>query len=275
MIPQQIFEVTDIPIIGMLILLEGLLSADNALVLAIMVRHLPEKLRSKALIYGLGGAFVFRAIAILLATFIMKLWWLQAIGALYLVWITVKHFFFNKVSHNDKQIRQIGDKASFWKTVFLVELADIAFAVDSVLAAVALAKTNAATAFESKLWVVYTGAIIGVLLLRYAAKIFLGLLEKYPFLEHMAYMLVGWAGVKLAVMAGHHFTLEAKPGFYIPEMPPALFWSVLILILIGGGIHAYRNKAVPDNGNPEPIEENINTVDNLHDDSTEIPEKQL
>jgi YkoY family integral membrane protein len=263
MIPQQIFEVTDIPVIGMLILLEGLLSADNALVLAIMVRHLPEKLRGKALIYGLGGAFIFRAIAILLATFIMGLWWLQAIGALYLVWITVKHFFFNRDHHEEKQIGHIGDKASFWKTVLLVELADIAFAVDSVLAAVALVQVGEGQKFESKLWVIYAGAIIGVILLRYAAKVFLGLLEKYPFLEHMAFLLVGWAGVKLAVMSAHHYTKIAKPGFYIPEMPPALFWSVLFLILIGGGIHAYRNQVTPNDGIPESIEEEIKAVDNL------------
>lgn len=265
MLPPQIFEVSDIPVIGMLIVLEGLLSADNALVLAIMVRHLPEKLRGKALIYGLGGAFVFRAAAILLATFIVGLWWLQAIGALYLIWITVKHFFLNRGHEDEKAAGHKADFKGFWQTVLLVELADIAFAVDSVLAAVALVQTGDPIHFQSKLWVIYTGAIIGVILLRYAAKFFLGLLEKYPFLEHMAFMLVGWAGVKLVVMAGHNFTKVTHPGFSIPEMPPALFWGVLFLILIGGGLYAKKHAAPADDGIPEAIEADIAVAESAHE----------
>lgn len=253
--PAQIFEYGDIAVIAMLILLEGLLSADNALVLALMVKHLPKEQQAKALTYGLGGAFVFRAIAIGLATFIMKLWWLQAIGAGYLIWMMVKHFWSNKDHHEEKEVGHKADKAGFWKTVMLVELADIAFAVDSVLAGVALAKASTKQVFESKLWVVYAGAVIGIILLRYAAKFFLKLLDKYPTLEHLAYALVGWAGIKLLVMAGHHFTAETKPGFMIPEMEPAVFWSVLLLILIGGIWHAARHP----NPNPDGIPDSIDS----------------
>lgn len=252
--PPQIFEYSDIAVIAMLILLEGLLSADNALVLAIMVRHLPADQRGRALTFGLGGAFVFRAIAIGLAMFIMKLWWLQAIGAGYLIWMMVKHFWFNKDHHEEVEAGHMADKAGFWKTVLMVEIADIAFAVDSVLAGVALAKASTKVAFESKLWVVYAGAVIGIVLLRFAAKAFLKLLDMYPSLEHLAYALVGWAGVKLLVMAGHHFTADIKPGFLIPEMEPAVFWSVLVLILIVGTWYAVRHANPKPDGIPDAIE---------------------
>lgn len=236
---HQKFEYADIPVIGVLILLEGLLSADNALVLAIMVKHLPEKLRHKALLYGLGGAFVFRAAAILAAAWIMQLWWLQLVGALYLVYITVKHFIAGKKGHQvEGDLAHKADKLGFWPTVMLVELTDIAFAIDSVLAAVSLAKSRPDVEFVSKLWVVYTGAIIGVVLLRFAATVFLRLLDRYPKLEHMAYLLVGWAGVKLVFLAGHNWSITTKSSFEIHEMPPAVFWPVLLLILVLGTIYA-------------------------------------
>ncbi|MCW5935710.1 MAG: hypothetical protein KIT11_00180 [Fimbriimonadaceae bacterium] len=236
----QTFSAADLPVIGFLVLLEGLLSADNALVLAIMVRHLPRVEQKKALLYGLGGAFVFRALAILLASYIIQLWWLQLIGAGYLLYITIKHF----------RQRHVGDDAvgsavqkGFWATVVAVELTDIAFAVDSVVAAVAIVKG------PEKLWVVYTGAIFGVVLLRFAAGFFIGLLDKFPSLEHLAYALVGWVGVKLSLMAGHNAIVAynrsapERLGFAIPEMPHLVFWGVMGLMIAVGIIHAVRNRA--------------------------------
>ena len=78
--------------VGLLVLLEGVLSADNALVLAILVRHLPERAQKRALLYGLAGAFLFRGIAILLAKWILQVWWLQGIGAIYLAYLTIEYF---------------------------------------------------------------------------------------------------------------------------------------------------------------------------------------
>ncbi|MDI9641261.1 TerC family protein [Kamptonema cortianum] len=251
MFPPQIFEYSDIPVIGVLVLLEGLLSADNALVLAIMVRHLPEKLRHKALVYGLGGAFVFRFAAILAASWIMSLWWLQLVGALYLVWITAKHFVAQAQKDDATGVAKKVAGKGFWHTVFLVELTDIAFAVDSVLAAVTLAQANSKGNFDSKLWVVYAGAIIGVVLLRFAAGAFIKLLDKYPFLEHMAYALVGWAGVKLMVFSGHNATVTLKTSFIIPEMKPIVFWTVLALI-VGVGSYLSFKRPADETSEPDP-----------------------
>lgn len=240
MVPQT-FHTGDLAIVAFLVVLEALLSADNALVLAVMVRHLPKNLQRKALLYGLGGAFVFRFIAILFATTILSLWWLQAIGALYLLYLPLKHF---HSANREKTVKAV--EKSFWPTVISVEIADIAFAVDSVLAGVALIKS------PDKIWVVYFGAIIGVVLLRFAASLFISLLAKYPVLDHIAYILVGWVGVKLAFMAGHNYcvnydnTQEPDLAWRIPELPSVLFWTVLAGICIVGLLVARRQRAALD-----------------------------
>lgn len=241
MLAGQTFAISDLPVIGILILLEGLLSADNALVLAIMVKHLPDKLRQKALLYGLGGAFVFRGIALLAASWIIKLWWLQLIGAAYLLFITIKHFVLHKKEEDEvKERKQMG----FWQTVLLVELTDIAFAIDSVVAAVGMIKG------EDKLWVAYAGALIGVILLRWAAGVFTKLLDRYPAIEHVAYGLVGWVGVKLLLMSGHNFDRDVVQTsktislpFHFPEMPHNIFWIGMATIGIVGSYFAFRKRA--------------------------------
>lgn len=241
MLAGQTFAISDLPVIGILILLEGLLSADNALVLAIMVKHLPDKLRQKALLYGLGGAFVFRGIALLAASWIIKLWWLQLIGAAYLLFITIKHFVLHKKEEDEvKERKQMG----FWQTVLLVELTDIAFAIDSVVAAVGMIKG------EDKLWVAYAGALIGVILLRWAAGVFTKLLDRYPAIEHVAYGLVGWVGVKLLLMSGHNFDRDVVQTsktislpFHLPEMPHNIFWIGMATIGIVGSYFAFRKRA--------------------------------
>ncbi len=249
MLSNQTFAATDLPVIGVLILLEGLLSADNALVLAIMVKHLPDKLRQRALLYGLGGAFVFRGIALLAASWIIKLWWLQLIGAAYLLFITIKHF----IQHQ-KQEESVKTKANlgFWQTVLLVELTDIAFAIDSVVAAVGLIKG------PEKLWVAYAGALIGVIILRWAAGIFTKLLDRFPAIEHVAYLLVGWVGVKLFLMSGHNFDRDVVQTskainlpFHIPEMPHNIFWIGMALIGVFGTIYSLRQKGNPETSNSE------------------------
>lgn len=254
---EQVFSISDLPIVLLLVLLEGLLSADNALVLAIMVRHLPQKLQKKALLYGLGGAFVFRGIAILLAGWIIELWWLQAIGALYLFYLPIRHFIGHS-SSKEKVKAAVG--ASFWVTVIQVEFADIAFAIDSVLAAVAMVGD------PSKLWVVYLGAIVGIVLLRVAAGIFINLLLKFPHLDHLAYILIGWVAVKLFMMAGHNFSLlmqeERGWTFEMHEMSHMMFWSVMLVLIVGGGFIATRHKqevpvvegVVLENLTPEDVE---------------------
>lgn len=228
---HQTFALGDLAVVLLLVVLEGLLSADNALVLAIMVRHLPPDQQRRALSLGLAMSFVFRFAAILLATQVIKLWWLQGVGAIYLLYLPIKHFI-----HHSQHGRDVEPKGgTFAQTVVALGIADVAFAIDSVLAAVATVGGKG-----DKTWVVVLGALLGVILLRYAAALFLRLLEKYPALDHLAYVLVGWVGVKLAFMAAHSLS-KLQQWTSVPEMSGLIFWSGMALILLVGVSVAVRS----------------------------------
>jgi YkoY family integral membrane protein len=214
-------------VISTLVILECLLSADNALVLAILVRALPKKQQKKALIYGIGGAFVFRFIAILSAATLISYWYLQLAGAFYLGYLAVKHFITHASgTHHVKVV------PGFWRTVLMVELTDIAFAMDSILAAVALTR---------EIWLVYTGGVLGMIFMRFAAGWFIKLLDRFPLLEHSAYLVIGWIAIKLGLEAATKWQMSIG-GTWHYTLPPALFWSVTF-ILFGLGLLRMR-KAV-------------------------------
>lgn len=240
----QTFAPADLASIGTLVVLEALLSADNALVLAIMVRHLPEEERKKALLYGLGGAFVFRLIAIVFASFVLEQWWLQAVGGAYLMFLAIKHF---ASSSGDGGTKVKRPKGGFWPTVIAVELTDVAFALDSVLAGIAFITLPKTGIQEEKLWVVVAGAMIGIVLLRFAAAAFSKLLDRYPGLDHVAYTLVGWVGVKLLSHAFHRAHALGAVPFEVPGMSEPVFWGGLATILIlGVGMAVARRKPLEE-----------------------------
>ncbi len=227
----QTFAPADLLSVGTLVVLEALLSADNALVLAIMVKHLPEDDRKKALLYGLGGAFVFRLVAIVFASFVLDQWWLQALGGAYLAFLALKHFVSSRGEDPAKVKRP---KGGFWQTVIAVELTDVAFALDSVLAGIAFITLPKTGIQDEKLWVVVTGAMIGIVLLRFAAAAFSKLLDRYPGLDHVAYTLVGWVGVKLLSHAFHRAHALGKVPVEVPGMSEPVFWGGLATILLLG-----------------------------------------
>ena len=228
----------------LLVVLEGLLSADNAMVLAVMVKHLPGDDQKKALFYGLLGAFILRLSALFLISFLVNIWQAQAIGAVYLLYISIKNLFFKK-SHEEEHINANSASVSrkeFWLTVAKIELADIAFAVDSILAAVALAITLPPTGLgtiggmdSGQFIVVFCGGLLGLLLMRFAAMIFVSLLQKRPALEKAAFLIVGWVGVKLALTTLSHDALAILPGeFFHSFLWKAIFFGVMILIALWG-----------------------------------------
>ncbi|MDI4649199.1 TerC family protein [Cohnella hashimotonis] len=229
-----------------LIALEGLLAADNALVLAIMVKHLPEKERKKALFYGLAGAFVFRFASLFAISFLVDVWQVQAIGALYLLFIALNHIFRKAIVKKGERDAEphtgAKPKSGFWMTVVKVEVADIAFAIDSILAAVALAVALPETTLPriggmdgGHFAVIFLGGFLGLLIMRFAANLFVKLLESRPSLEIAAFVIVGWVGVKLAVHTLAHPSLHVIPHDFAESAAWKLtFYVVLILIAVGG-----------------------------------------
>ncbi|WP_088042717.1 hypothetical protein [Bacillus sp. EAC] len=219
-----------------LILLEGLLSADNALVLAVMAKHLPEEQQKKAINIGLLLAFIFRIGAIFIISFLFHVWQVQAIGAAYLIFIALKHLL---KKHDDGKGKK---QKSFGMTVAQISLADIAFAIDSILAAVALVIDLPDTTMDdiggmdgAKFIVIIIGAIAGLIVIRFAASIFVKLLTERPSLETAAMLLVGWVGVKLLMHTLAHPSLHIISHEFV-EGPiwNTIFWSIMLLIALGG-----------------------------------------
>ena len=181
-----------IAIFFVLVAMEGLLSADNALVLAVMVRPLSPKLRSKALFYGLIGAVVLRFTALFFVSFLANVWQAQAAGALYLIYVGTHNLYKymkEKKEGGEGEAREnlptgepehyLHSRKDFWITVAKVEFTDIAFAVDSILAAVAIAISLPPTGWghiggmdAGEFILVLCGGLCGVVLMRFAATIF-------------------------------------------------------------------------------------------------------
>ncbi|MET0394569.1 MAG: DUF475 domain-containing protein [Chitinophagaceae bacterium] len=208
---QQIIDnpIPSLLVIGNLIIIESLLSVDNAAVLATMVMDLPKEQRSKALRYGIIGAYVFRGICLLFAAYLVQIWWLKPLGGLYLLYLvwdwwkgrqTVKKEddFVDKKGNWLYRVT-VGSLGNFWATVALVELMDLAFSIDNVFAAVA---------FSDNLVLIWIGVFIGILAMRFVAQGFVRLMEKYPFLEVCAFIVIAILGIKLALSLYEHFFPE-------------------------------------------------------------------
>lgn len=227
-----------------LIGLEGILSADNALVLAVIAKHLPNDQKKRAIDLGIYMAFVFRFIAIFLISFLANVWEVQAIGAAYLIYLGGKHvydnFFGSKEDDDDKDAKKAG--MGFWPTVAKIGVADVAFAIDSILAAVALAVTLPVTPLPQfggmdggRFTIIVLASIAGLVLIKFAANWFVKLLETRPGLETTAYLIVGWVGVKLAVITLSHEDVSVLPeGFAHSTGWTITFWGILLGIAIIG-----------------------------------------
>lgn len=211
----------DLVLIGFLAFLEGILSIDNALVLALMARHLPKHQQRRALTYGLVGSVVFRLISLGMISQLMRWNWVKFVGGGYLIFVAVTHLL-KKGPEQKHELHEGKKKKSFWITVLQIEIMDIAFAVDSILAAVAL---------SNKFWVVFAGGMMGVILMRFAASGFLTLLAKFPGFETTAYLLVLIIGGKLTIEGFRFpwidFHSASHPSFW-------MFWGSMLLALLSG-----------------------------------------
>jgi YkoY family integral membrane protein len=207
----------DFVTIALLVALEGLLSADNAMVLAVLVLGLPKAQQRKALRYGIIGAFAFRSIAILLAAFLVRLGWVKLVGAAYLLYLVYRHFG-GGVGLEARRTPPAPTSwlglTPFWSTVVKVELTDIVFAIDSILVAVAM---------SPKLWVILSGGILGIVMMRLVIGQLLSLVARYPPLVDGAFVIIAWVGVKLLVEYLH---AEGYVAFEIPK------WLSLGLIVV-------------------------------------------
>lgn len=203
-----------------LVLLEGILSVDNALALAALVKsRLPkEEDQKRALHYGIFGAYAFRVVVIFAGVWLMSHSWVKWGAAAYLIYLSVTELFFKKHAADDGE-NEVGGVSfnmlsPLWSAIVAVELMDIMFSVDSI--AVALSVSQIA-------WVLIAGAVLGILAMRFTAQTFIKLITRFPILEKTAFVLVGMAGVKIVVEL-----LGA-------EIPEAMFMGLMFSV-IGGSM---------------------------------------
>ena len=221
-------------IILQLIYLEGILSIDNAAVLGAMVSQLPNEeripwpaplrfldgpvhrllggQRLAALKVGLLGAYVGRGSMLFIASWVVQNRWLLLLGGLYLIKLAADHLGDigpgtprEDVQHAAGEPLRRGEK-SFWSVVVAVELADLAFSLDNVVAAVALSR---------EMWVVFTGVALGIVTMRFAAGIFVWMIQRYPVLEAAAYLLVLNIGIELLLEDLWHIKLNDAQKFIV------------------------------------------------------------
>jgi YkoY family integral membrane protein len=212
------FVPSDLITIALLVLLEGLLSADNAMVLAVLVLGLPKDQQRQALRYGILGAFAFRITATFFASQMIQLRVVQLIGGLYLLWLPYQHFFAGRDAHQRRKpvpAKPWLGLSAFWATVVKVELTDFVFAIDSILVAVAM---------SPKLWVIVTGGLLGILAMRLLIGKLLVVVQRYPPLVDGAFIIIGWVGLKLLIEYGH---TEGYIGFEVPK-----FLSLGLIVVI-------------------------------------------
>jgi YkoY family integral membrane protein len=199
--------------------LESLLSADNALVMAVMVLGLPERAHQRALNFGLVGALLFRLAATALAVYLIHAAWLKLVGGLYLLYLSGTHFL---RSHPDEGSAPPASKpllglSPFWGTVVRVELMNLAFSVDSILVAVAM---------STKFWVVLTGGLLGVVAMRVVVSQLVSVIKRYPRLIDGAFVIIAWVGAKLLMDYAHQAAWVAW------EVPQVVSLGIVVVIFV-------------------------------------------
>lgn len=220
----------DFVVILMLVVLEGLLSADNAMVLAVLALGLPKDQRKRALRYGIVGAFAFRSLALLFGLYMIGLSLVKLAGALYLLYLPVRHFFGEHRAEGGRGVAQARPwlgLSAFWATVVKVELTDIVFAVDSIVVAVAMSQ---------KAWVVLSGGILGIIAMRLVIGQLLTVVERFPALVDGAFVIIAWVGLRLLIQYLH------QVGVIAWDVPEWLGYGIIVVIFVAALAWGYREE---------------------------------
>lgn len=207
-----------------LVFLEAALSADNAVALAALVKHLPSpQQQNRALRWGMVGAYGFRIAIVLAATWLVEYQPARFLGAAYLLWLSFQHF----RSPEEEETDRAPQTANFWQTLLLVELTDLVFSFDSIAASIAISR---------KAWIIILGGILGITFMRYMASLFIHWLDEFIYLEDAAYFIITLVGSRMMLSV-------FLPDFELPEW--VLMVGVVVLFLWGFSRRELPPKADP------------------------------
>ncbi len=197
-------------ILLILIVLEAVLSADNAIALASIAKSVQDpEAQQKALNIGLVGAYILRIILILGATYVIEYWQFELLGALYLLWLVFNYFVMEDDEEEVSETRTLGFK-SLWQVIPTIAITDLAFSLDSVTSAIAITEDT---------WLIIAGGTIGIIILRFLAGLFIRWLQEYTYLEDAGFITVGFVGLRLLLKVW-------LPDTYIPE------WVTIAVVAI-------------------------------------------
>jgi YkoY family integral membrane protein len=228
-----------------LVALEAVLSADNAIALASISKGLEDaNAQQKALNLGLIIAFVLRISLILTATWVIQYWQFELLGALYLLWLVFQHFTSNTDSEGEDQGPRF---ASVWQAIPMIAFTDLAFSLDSVTTAIAVSDNT---------FIVVTGASIGIIALRFMAGLFIRWLDEFVHLESAGYITVGFVGLRLLVKV---INQDLVP-------PQWLLVSSIVLMFVWG-----FSKRTPE---PAEMAKSLEIALNQPDSEVAVPESQ-
>jgi YkoY family integral membrane protein len=236
--------------------MEILLSMDNALVLSKMAQSVKdEKKRSKALYYGYFGAVGFRAICIALGTFLIHFWIIKVFGAIYLFKLFIQGLFGEDTEDNNddgvadkwqntklhKILGKVGIHPSqFWMVVISIELMDLSFSIDSILASLAI---------SNNYWILLIGGVIGIAVMRGVAQFFMKLTEKVPELNKTAFILIGIISIKMFISTlgdlGNLLVTIGRWSAHVGniEVSALIFLAILVATFaITFVVHYFKNK---------------------------------
>ncbi len=196
--------------VGQIIMIDILLGGDNAVVIALACRNLPDKLRTRGIIYGTAGAIILRVILIAFALALLAIPYLKIVGAVLLLWIGVK-----LLQPEAEDNHNISSSDKLWAAVKTVIVADLVMSIDNVLA---IAGAAQGAHQDHQLALVVFGLLVSIPIIVAGSQLVLKLMARFPVVITLGAMLLGWIAGQMA-----YSDPAIKP--YLPE---ADFWGYVV-----------------------------------------------
>ena len=178
--------------VGQIIMIDILLGGDNAVVIALACRKLPDAQRTKGIIWGTAGAIVLRVILIFFALTLLAIPFLKIVGAVLLLWIGIKLL----VPENDDDHSNIQASDKLWAAVKTVIIADFVMSLDNVIA---IAGAAGAAGSDHQMPLVIFGLLVSIPIIVWGSQLVIKLMDRFPAVITVGAMLLGWIAGTMAV----------------------------------------------------------------------------
>ena len=215
-----------------IIVIDLLLSGDNAVVIALACRNLPSEQRRKGILFGVGGAIGLRVVLTFFAVSLLSLPFLKLVGALLLLWIGVKLILPEDEDHAEGKIKADAHLLGAVKTIII---ADFVMSLDNVLGVAAVANGN--------VWLLAFGLLVSIPLIAWSSQLVLKLIDRFPAIIYLGGGLLGY-------VAGEMLVSDANVAEALQELPHILHMLVpgtcaVLVVLLGLWLAARKTVIAP------------------------------